>query len=71
MKKVLLTLLLSLLYLHAGYTLKAGKRARSTIDRLPFHTVADMKRVPQKTSYYANKKSMTKPITNVILHHGE
>ncbi len=55
MKKALLILLLSLLYLHAGYTLKAGKRARSAIDRLPFHTVADMKRVPQKTSYYAKQ----------------
>lgn len=53
MKKALLLLLLSLLSLHAGYTLKAGKRARSAIDHLPFHTVADMKHVPQKTSYYA------------------
>jgi len=55
MKKPLLLLLLSLACLHAGYTLKAGKRTRSAIDRLPFHTVADMKRIPQKTSYYAKQ----------------
>jgi hypothetical protein len=41
--------------IHAGYTLKAGKRARSAIDRLPFHSVADMKRIPQKTSFYTKQ----------------
>jgi len=53
-------LLLILLFLfaeiaHAGYSIKPGKRPRSAIDRLPFHTVADMKQIPQRTSYYAKQ----------------
>lgn len=41
--------------MHADYLLKVKKRARSQIDRLPFHRVADMKRVPQNTTYYAKQ----------------
>jgi len=55
MKKSLLILLLSIVCIHAGYTLKVGKRKRSAIDHLPFHTVADMKHIPQQTSYYAKQ----------------
>ena len=51
-------LILSLLFAgitEAAYSIKPGKRSPSAIDRLPFHSVADMKRIPQKTSYYAKQ----------------
>jgi len=41
--------------LYGGYTLKAGKRPYSAIDRLPFHSVADAKTIPQKTAYYSKQ----------------
>ena len=40
---------------HAGYSIKPGRRPPSAIDRLPFHSVADMKQVPQRTSTYAKQ----------------
>ena len=57
MKKIrfLTLLLVCTAIIEAGYSIKAGKRSRSAIDRLPFHTVADMKRIPQRTSYYAKQ----------------
>jgi len=56
MKKVLLvSLLAAIAMVHAGYTLTPAKRTKSAIDRLPFHSVADMKRIPQKTSFYAKQ----------------
>jgi cell wall-associated NlpC family hydrolase len=56
MKKALLLWMgIALTLLPASYSLKVGKRARSAIDRLPFHTIVDMKRIPQKTSYYAKQ----------------
>jgi len=39
----------------AAYSIKPGKRSPSAIDRLPFHSVADMKHIPQRTSYYAKQ----------------
>ncbi len=39
----------------AGYSIKPGRRTPSVIDHLPFHMVADMKRIPQRTSYYAKQ----------------
>ncbi len=57
MKKIrfLTLLLVCTAIIEAGYSIKAGKRSRSAIDKLPFHTVADMKRIPQRTSYYAKQ----------------
>jgi cell wall-associated NlpC family hydrolase len=56
-KKLTLTLLLFLSFssLHAAYTLKESKRAKSKIDRMPKNRVADMKRIPQDPAYYANQ----------------
>ena len=56
-KKLTLTflLLLSFSSLHAAYTLKESKRVKSKIDRMPKHKVADMKRIPQNPSFYANQ----------------
>ena len=48
-------LLLTFSSLHANYTLQESKRAKSKIDRMPKHKVADMKRIPQNPSYYANQ----------------
>jgi len=56
MKALLLTLLFLFAEIaNAGYSIKPGKRPRSAIDKLPFHTVADMKQIPQRTSYYAKQ----------------
>jgi len=56
MSRVLLVGLLCALQLsHAAYTLREGKRPHSAIDRLPFHTVADMRQIPQDISYYAKQ----------------
>ena len=49
------SLLICISIAHANYSIKPGKRSRTAIDRLPFHTVADMKQVPQRTSYYAKQ----------------
>ncbi|WP_456432718.1 SH3 domain-containing protein [Nitratifractor sp.] len=37
------------------YRLVPGKRPRSVIDRLPFHTVRDMRTIPQNPAYYARQ----------------
>jgi len=52
-KKIALAtlLLFSFSSLHADYTLKAGKRLKSKIDRMPKGKVADMKKIPQDPSY--------------------
>ncbi len=55
MRQILIALLLVATLVEASYTISKGKRAKSSIDRLPFHSVADMKRIPQKTSYYAKQ----------------
>lgn len=50
--------ILSLLFAgisEAGYSIKPDKRTPSAIDHLPFHTVVDMKHIPQRTSYYAKQ----------------
>lgn len=41
--------------LHADYTLKVGKRAKSKIDRMPKNVVADMKNIPQDPAFYAKQ----------------
>lgn len=41
--------------LYADYTLKAGKRKKSKIDRMPKGIVADMKNIPQDPSFYAKQ----------------
>ena len=54
-----LTLLLLFLFtfsnLNAAYILKEGKRQKSKIDRMPKGVIADMKRIPQDPSFYANQ----------------
>ncbi|NKQ41129.1 MAG: glycoside hydrolase [Sulfurovum sp.] len=56
MKKILFSILIvAVSSLHADYSLKEGKRSKSAIDRLPFNSVADMKNIPQKTSFYAKQ----------------
>jgi len=62
-KKLTLTtlLLFSFSSLHADYTLKIGKRAKSKIDRMPKNVVADMKNIPQDPAFYAKQiKSFSK-----------
>jgi len=47
--------------LHADYTLKAGKRVKSKIDRMPKGKVADMHSIPQDPAFYAKQiKSVSK-----------
>lgn len=41
--------------LHAEYMLKESKRAKSKIDYMPKNKVADMKRIPQDPSFYADQ----------------
>jgi cell wall-associated NlpC family hydrolase len=41
--------------LNADYTLKASKRIKSKIDRMPKGKVADMKKIPQDPAYYAKQ----------------
>ena len=53
--RILILLFLFTGLIQSGYSIKPGKRPRSAIDRLPFHTVADMRQVPQRTSYYAKQ----------------
>jgi len=56
MKALFLTLtLLFTGFIQAGYSIKPGKRSPTAIDRLPFHTIRDMKQIPQRTSYYAKQ----------------
>ena len=53
--RLIFLLLLTVTALHADYTLQESKRTKSKIDRMPKHKVADMKRIPQNPSYYANQ----------------
>ncbi len=48
-------LLFSFSSLHATYTLKESKRIKSSIDRMPKNSVADMKRIPQDPAFYAKQ----------------
>ncbi len=41
----------------AGYTLVPASRPRSALDRMRFHTVADMRRIPQDPGWYARQAS--------------
>ena len=50
-----LLLLVSFSSLQAEYLLKESKRVKSKIDRMPKNRVADMKRIPQDPSYYADQ----------------
>jgi cell wall-associated NlpC family hydrolase len=57
-KIVLITLLIfGFQTLHADYTLKVSKRAKSKIDRMPKGKVADMKKIPQDPAFYAKQVS--------------
>jgi len=55
MTLVLTILTLTLSNLNAAYVLKESKRAKSSIDRMPKHSVADMKRIPQDPAFYAKQ----------------
>ena len=46
---------LSNILLFANYSLVIGKRPKSSIDRLHFKSVADMKNIPQNLDYYAKQ----------------
>jgi len=46
---------LAVTLLQAGYSLKPAARPRSELDRMPFHTVADMHRIPQDPAWYASQ----------------
>jgi len=62
-RTILLLLLISFTSLFASdYTLKESKRKRSRIDRMPKHSVADMRNIPQNPSFYA---SQIKPFSKV------
>jgi len=60
MKNIILLLIFALVNVEASYSIQKGKRGKSSIDRLSFHKVADMRQIPQKTSYYARQ---IKPIS--------
>lgn len=57
MKKLYKISLITLLVtnLSAEYRLVVGKRATSSIDRLRFNTLADMRNIPQNLNYYAKQ----------------
>ena len=42
-------------FAQAEYTLKPSSRPRSELDRMPFHTVADMRHIPQDPAWYASQ----------------
>jgi len=54
MQKLLLYIL-AFTTLNAQYTLQLSHRERSTIDRLPQKSVADMRTIPQEPHFYANQ----------------
>jgi len=65
--------------LHADYTLKAGKRVKSKIDRMPKGKVADMHSIPQIRHFMPNRsrafqnrnsKNGTKNLTENTLNLG-
>ncbi len=53
--KFILILPLIMVSLNASYSIKPGKRPRSALDHMHFHTLLDMKRVPQNMKYYAKQ----------------
>jgi len=55
MKKFIIILLLPLYLLSAKYYIEVGKRPYSAMDRLKKHNIADMKNIPQNTSFYAKQ----------------
>jgi len=60
MKNIKSTLVISMFLsfavsLHAGYTLKPSSRPRSALDRMHFHTVKDMRTIPQDPAWYARQ----------------
>jgi len=55
MTLILTILTLTFSNLNATYTLKESKRAKSSIDRMPKNSVADMKRIPQDPAFYAKQ----------------
>jgi len=64
-KHLFLFALLMTLTLEAGYTLKPSSRPRSALDRMAFHTVADMQTIPQDPAWYARQVTPMKPITQL------
>ena len=56
-KKLSLVLLLLFAFstANAAYILKVSKRAKSKIDHMPKHSVADMTNIPQNPAYYASQ----------------
>ena len=58
MNYLLKLLILSLIFSHflsANYRIVQGSRPTSRLDRLHFKRVADMKKIPQRASYYASQ----------------
>ncbi len=51
--------------LQAGYTLKPSSRPRSALDRMHFHTVRDMRTIPQDPAWYARKVTPMKVATQL------
>jgi len=53
MKILIIILLLSFSLISSEYSIYIGKRPYSAIDKLKKHNIADMKNIPQNTSFYA------------------